>query len=249
MTVEAYTPKVNWINTTLSSKGLTVDFENAKVLELYGNAGQLLADPENVVTQENYTVFEYSQDALDQGIEDFPNADFRMWDHHNQMNNPSGNVNEALPFSGDEKFDFIFCWMKTANLDPEILDSITQECYQHLNPGGIIMWGIFVREVALNYFIVRRTHEYGMLEPTLIEQSEDCKWLTLIDNDVVFIDSERVATEGDDAHMESTHFTLFWRNKDLVERLENLLPDATVYSRSLPPMWSIQNPFVIKKPE
>jgi hypothetical protein len=88
-----------------------------------------------------------------------------------------------------------------------------------------------------------------MLEPTLIEQSEDCKWLTLIDNDVVFIDSERVATEGDDAHMESTHFTLFWRNKDLVERLENLLPDATVYSRSLPPMWSIQNPFVIKKPE
>ena len=249
MTVEAYTPKVNWINTTLTSQGLSLDFENAKVLELFGNAGQLLADPENVVKEENYTVFDYSQEALDQGIADFPDTDFRMWNHHNQMNNPNGNVNEPLPFSGDEKFDFIFCWMKTANVDPEILDSITQECYQHLNPGGIIIWGIFVREVALNYFIVRRTHEYGMLEPTLIEQSEDCKWVTLIDNDTVFIDSERVPTEGDNAHTESTHFTLFWRNKDLVERLETLLPDATVYSRSLPPMWSIQNPFVVKKPE
>ena len=51
MTVEAYTPKVNWINTTLSSKGLTVDFENAKVLELFGNAGQLLADPEMLLNK------------------------------------------------------------------------------------------------------------------------------------------------------------------------------------------------------
>ena len=51
MTVEAYTPKVNWINTTLSSKGLSVDFENAKVLELWGNAGTLLKDPENEVAE------------------------------------------------------------------------------------------------------------------------------------------------------------------------------------------------------
>ena len=139
--------------------------------------------------------------------------------------------------------------MKTANLDPEILDTITKDCYEHLNPGGMIIWGIFVREVALNYFIVRRTHEYGMLEPTLIEDSEDCKWVTLIDNDTVFIDEERVPTQGDDAHMESTHFTLFWNNQALVERLENLLPDANVYTRKMAPMWSIQNPFVIKKPE
>ena len=59
-----------------------------------------------VVKQENYTVFDYSQEALDQGIQDFPDTDFRMWNHHNQMNNPDGNINEALPFVGDEKFDF-----------------------------------------------------------------------------------------------------------------------------------------------
>jgi hypothetical protein len=70
MTVEAYTPKVNWLNTTLTSKGLDLDFGNAKVLELYGNAGQLLADPENLVKHENYTVFDYSDEAIQQGIED-----------------------------------------------------------------------------------------------------------------------------------------------------------------------------------
>ena len=33
-------------------------------------------------------------------------------------------------------------------------------------------------------------------------------------------------TEGDNAITESTHFTLFWRNNALVERLQNLLPDV-----------------------
>ena len=58
MTVEAYQPKCNYINTAFISANVSVDLTNAKVLEIYGNAGQLLADPENVVKQENYTVFE-----------------------------------------------------------------------------------------------------------------------------------------------------------------------------------------------
>lgn len=248
MTVEAYQPKCNYINTAFISANVSVDLTNAKVLEIYGNAGQLLADPENVVKEENYTVFETSQEAIQQGIEDYPNVDFRFWDHHNQMNHPDGNIDEPMPWSGDEKFDFIFCWMKTANLDPEILDDLTTQCYEHLNPGGVIVWGVFVREVALNYFIVRRTHEYGMVEPTLIEASENSKWVTLIDNDVIFVDEERVPTSGDNAHLESTHFSLFWNNDALTNRLSNLLPNAEVVTRRLPPMWSIQNPIVIKKP-
>ena len=148
---------------------------------------------------------------------------------------------------GDEKFDFIFCWMKTSNLDPEILDNLTTQCYEHLNPGGVIIWGVYMREVALNYFIVRRTHEYGMVESQLIESSENCKWLTLIDNDVVHIDVDRVPTSGEDACLESTHYSIFWENDALTNRLSNLLPDAEVVTRRLPPMWSIQNPMVIKK--
>ena len=58
MTVEAYQPKCNYINTALSTANVDLDLSNAKVLEIYGNAGQLLADPENVVKEENYTVFE-----------------------------------------------------------------------------------------------------------------------------------------------------------------------------------------------
>ena len=163
------------------------------------------------------------------------------------MNHPSGNIDEPMPWSGDEKFDFIFCWMKTSNLDPEILDNLTTQCYEHLNPGGVIIWGVYMREVALNYFIVRRTHEYGMVESQLIESSENCKWLTLIDNDVVHIDVDRVPTSGEDACLESTHYSIFWENDALTNRLSNLLPDAEVVTRRLPPMWSIQNPMIIKK--
>ena len=67
MTVEAYQPKCNYINTAFISANVSIDLTNAKVLEIYGNAGQLLADPENVVKQENYTVFETSQEARNSG--------------------------------------------------------------------------------------------------------------------------------------------------------------------------------------
>ena len=54
--------------------------KNAKVLELFGNAGQLLADPEVVVKQENYTVFWIIlQEAIQQGIEDYRCRFFRLW--------------------------------------------------------------------------------------------------------------------------------------------------------------------------
>ena len=211
MTIEAYVPKHSFVSTALASANITLDLAEAKVLELYGNAGTLLNDPENVVQEENYTVFEYDQEALDLGKEDFPNADFRAWNIHNQMNNPGGDIDSPLPWSGDEKFDLIFTYMKTANEDPEILFNNLNECYDHLNPGGAVIFSVFLREVALNYFIVRRTHEYGMLV------------------------------------LEAQHYTWFWNNEYITQRAQTAFPDATVTSRRLPPMWSIQNPFVIQK--
>ena len=159
MTIEAYIPKHAYFSTSLTPTNFDIEkYENAKVLELYGNAGTLLNDPDNRVKEENYTVFDSDQEAIDQGKADFPNADFRMWNRHNQMNNPSGNVDEPMPFKEGEMFDCIFSYMKTANVDPEILMADLQTCYDHLNPGGVICIGVFIREVALNYFVVRRTH-------------------------------------------------------------------------------------------
>ena len=169
MTLEPYIPKHAYFSTSLNPTNIGLEkYENAKVLELYGNAGTLLNDPENKVKEENYTVFDSDQEAIDQGKEDFPNADFRMWNRHNQMNNPSGNIDEPMPFEEGEMFDCIFSYMKTANVDPEILMADLQTCYSHLNPGGAIVFGTFIREVALNYFVVRRTHEYGALDTSLI---------------------------------------------------------------------------------
>ena len=86
-------------------------------------------------------------------------------------------------------------------------------------------------DVALNYFIVRRTHEYGTVEPTLIEASENSNWLTLIDNDTLHIDVERVPTSGENGCVESTHFSVFWNNDTLKSRMQALLPDSEVVSR------------------
>ena len=52
MTVEAYIPKHKYIATTLQSSNIDIDLSNAKVLELWGNAGTLLKDPENEVAEE-----------------------------------------------------------------------------------------------------------------------------------------------------------------------------------------------------
>ena len=250
MTIEAYIPKHAYFSTSLNPTNIGLEkYENAKVLELYGNAGTLLNDPENKVKEENYTVFDSDQEAIDQGKEDFPNADFRMWNRHNQMNNPSGNIDEPMPFEEGEMFDCIFSYMKTANVDTEILIAEIQTCYSHLNPGGAIVFGTFIREVALNYFVVRRTHEYGALDTSLIENTENCDVFCLINNDDIRVDVDRVPTSGDDAVLEATHFTWFWNNNALVERLKIAFPDATIHTRRLPPMWTLQNPLVIEKPE
>lgn len=247
MTIEAYVPKHSFISTALASANSTINLEEAKVLELYGNAGTLLNDPENLVEEENYTVFDYDQEAIDLGREDFPDADFREWNIHNQMNNPGGDIDAPLPWNGDEKFDLIFTYMKTANEDPMLLFRHLHECYEHLNEGGSIIFSVFLREVALNYFIVRRTHEYGMLDNDLIENTENSNVFCLINNDDSRINVERVPTEGDDAVLESQHYTWFWNNEYLTQRTKDAFPNATVTSRRLPPMWSIQNPFVITK--
>ena len=65
MTIEAYVPKHSFISTALASANSTLNLAEAKVLELYGNAGTLLNDPENLVEEENYTVFDYDQEAID----------------------------------------------------------------------------------------------------------------------------------------------------------------------------------------
>lgn len=249
MTIEAYIPKYGYINTTLGSANKTLDTQNAKVLELYGNAGTLLNDPECEFSEENYTVFEFDSEAIAQGRETFPNADFRKWNHHNQMNNPDGNIDEPMPWqSADETFDLIFCYMKTGNLDPEILSNLLQECYQHLNTGGVIIFGHFLREVALNYFIVRRTHEYGVLQPTLVEDTEQANVFCLIDNDNLQINVDRIPTSGDEAVTDATHYSWFWNADHIHEFVQLALPDdARVVSRRLPPMWCIHNPILVEK--
>ena len=59
MTIEAYIPKHAYFSTSLTPTNIGLEkYENAKVLELYGNAGTLLNDPDNKVKEENYTVFD-----------------------------------------------------------------------------------------------------------------------------------------------------------------------------------------------
>ncbi len=43
------------------------------------------------------------------------------------MNNPTGDIDSPMPFVTDEKFDLIISYMKSANVDPEILENILKE--------------------------------------------------------------------------------------------------------------------------
>ena len=61
------------------------------------------------------------------------------------MNNPSVNIDEPMPFATNEKFDLIISYMKSANMDPEILENILKNVGTSQS-GGTIMFGVFVRE-------------------------------------------------------------------------------------------------------
>ena len=48
-----------------------------------------------------------------------------------------------------------------------------------------------------------------------------------------------------------TTYTLhdFGNNEHWTNKLKTAFPDATVHTGRLPPMWTLQNPLVIEKPE
>ena len=91
--------------------------------------------------------------------------------------------------------------------------------------------------------------DLGEIAKIFAENTENSDVFCLINNDDIRVDVDRVPTSGDDAVLEATHFTWFWNNDSLVERLKLAFPDATIHTRRLPPMWTLQNPFVIEKPE
>ena len=104
------------------------------------------------------------------------------------------------------------------------------------------------RDDILLSYIKKIDSNFGMLNNNLVESTEGSGVFALINNDDVRVDVERVPTEGDNAVLEATHYTWFWNNEHLTQRTKEHFPEATVTTRRLPPMWSIQNPFVIQKP-
>ena len=47
--------------------------------------------------------------------------------------------------------------------------------------------------------------------------------------------------------LEATHYTWFWNADYMGEYLQETFPNADIGTRRLPPMWSIQSPFTIRK--
>ena len=77
MTIEAYIPKTCIFFKLLTPTNFDIEkYENAKVLELYGNAGTLLNDPDNRVKEENYTVFDSDPRSNRPKVKKIFNADF-----------------------------------------------------------------------------------------------------------------------------------------------------------------------------
>lgn len=247
MSVEAYTPKFSYIETSLKSVSNHPDLSSAKVLEVFGGNGFLLDDPDNVIKESNYVCIDSDEDSIAMGSDAHPSAEFRFFDRFNPMINPLGKHNEALPIKDNEKFDVIVIFMKGSNQEPKELYADLKTLHSHLTPGGCIIVGLFVREVALNYFVVRRSHEYGSLSPTLVEDTEKSNFFAFINNDTIISNEESIDYNKNPDLAEAEHFTWFWNNDYFVSQLRKMFPEGEIGSRRLPPMWSIHNPFVIRK--
>jgi Methyltransferase domain len=101
------------------------DWSRARVLDFGGNRGSLLEDAAGAIDPSNYWCLDVSRQAIDAGVQHFPDAHFIHFDRWQHRYNPGGARNHPLPLTG-ERFDYILAYSVFTMIDEaETLDLIT----------------------------------------------------------------------------------------------------------------------------
>ena len=148
--------RLNFFNIMLND----VDWENAVILDLGVNRGNLLEDlqQKGIGKEENYFCLDVDHEALNFGKSNYPNANWIPYNAFNPMYNKEGVLSQKFPFE-DNKFDVVCCYSVYSHTTHENFMEDLVEIQRVLKPGGKVAI-TFVDHESVRFFIDKRKADY-----------------------------------------------------------------------------------------
>ncbi len=175
------------------------DWQDKKVLDFGGNAGNLLRDPNCTIRPENYYCIDILKDALEEGQRRFPQAHWHYYNRYNCSFNPEGLVDANIPDMGI-KFDAVLAYSVFTHTTLEEMHDLIAQLRAQLAPGGTLAftfidphyrsWPDTDRGNNLQWRLDRIHKTNPSLDVNgLLEQSHGAKWCTLVDGSDLYVNS------------------------------------------------------------
>lgn len=183
------------------------DWREKRVLDFGGNKGNLLLDPACTIRHRNYYCLDVIREAIDEGCEAFPEANWFDYDRYNCSFNPEGIVDLAVPDLGVE-FDSILAYsVFTHTAWDETKDLVEQLC-ERLAPGGAFAftfidphWGSNLR------WRLEKRNSADRVEE-LLERSREADWCSLVNGTELYVNSSGdYETHSDDCITYNVYYT------------------------------------------
>ena len=175
-------------------------WEDKRILDFGGNAGNLLADADCSVSQARYWCIDVSPDASAEGRRRFPAAHWIHYDRYNFMFNSTGRKHKIIPAT-PEPFDLIIAYsVFTHTTQAEMLETVG-ELADRLAPGGVLAFSFIDPDyhrasqtdglTNLNWRLTRLAEEIGPFDRSaLVRAAENVSRCILINNEHLIADSD-----------------------------------------------------------
>jgi 2-polyprenyl-3-methyl-5-hydroxy-6-metoxy-1,4-benzoquinol methylase len=182
------------------------DWRNKIVLDFGGNVGGLLMSPDCAIEPENYYCLDVLREAIQEGRERFPSANWIHYDRYNCSFNPDGVVGLGVP-EMNVKFDMVLAYSVFTHTALEEMRDLVEQLRARLKPHGSLAFTF----IDPNYRSWPATYEGNNLRwrlervreanPTLdvdglLEKNRGADWCTLVDGVNLYINDDGVWNDG-----------------------------------------------------
>jgi SAM-dependent methyltransferase len=183
------------------------DWRSKTILDFGGNKGYLLLDPCCTIRQQNYYCLDVISEAIAEGREAFPAAHWIHYDRYNCSFNPAGVVDLPVPDLGIE-FDLILAYSVFTHTTWAETKDLIEQLTARLAPGGRLAFTFIDPHWNANLrWRLEKRNSTAEVE-TLLEQSRDGRWCSLVNGTRLFVDSSgEWEKEADDCITYNVYYT------------------------------------------
>jgi Methyltransferase domain len=177
------------------------DWTSKTVLDFGGNRGNFLRDQDGAIDHDKYWCIDVSRDGIAKGSDTFPRAHWIFYDRYNFEFNPHGIGGLPIPDPG-QRFDVILAYSVFTHTSRQEMLDLVDQLRGFLTDRGVLaftfldpQWTAFEGDPYPGSNLKWRLDKRRQVNPDiqvgpLLERARGAKWLTLVNDDELYVDDE-----------------------------------------------------------